>query len=290
MQNYYETMMREVDGRIAAIDRNGEHIIEDCKALLIFLKGKLAELKSYVETHSFGTEAEEIAFFKYRKPALLGRLLYFHEILCIETRRPIDREMLDGYYMKRQEEQKLFFDRHVSFYQYYRSGVCHLDHHYFLRGQQDDGFDVDVCHLDEDSAFSTGYDHLVARIMAMEMLYAFLTERRRVCLQRNDADTTSALLQVKGSYQWTGKITELVELIYGLNEIGCINDGESDIRELATFFGSLLGVEIKDRHCYDAYLDMKRRKNESRTYFLDKLRERLNLRMQRDDAREQQRR
>ena len=35
---------------------------------------------------------------------------------------------------------------------------------------------------------------------------------------------------------------------------------------------------------------MKRRKNESRTYFLDKLRERLNLRMQRDDAREMTRR
>ena len=31
---------------------------------------------------------------------------------------------------------------------------------------------------------------------------------------------------------------------------------------------------------------MKRRKNESRTYFLDKMRERLNLRMQRDDAKE----
>ena len=35
---------------------------------------------------------------------------------------------------------------------------------------------------------------------------------------------------------------------------------------------------------------MKRRKSESRTYFLDKLRERLNLRMQRDDAKEMQRR
>lgn len=42
-------------------------------------------------------------------------------------------------------------------------------------------------------------------------------------------------------------------------------------------------MEIKDRHCYGAYLDMKRRKNESRTYFLDKLCERLNLRMKRDD-------
>lgn len=75
-----------------------------------------------------------------------------------------------------------------------------------------------------------------------------------------------------------------------LDELGCINDGQNNIKELAAFFGSLLGLEIKDRHCYDAYLDMKRRKNESRTYFLDKLSERLNLRMQRDDEKERERR
>lgn len=87
------------------------------------------------------------------------------------------------------------------------------------------------------------------------------------------------------TFRWTGTLVELIELIYGLQEIGCINDGQNDIKELAAFFGSLFGREIKARHCYDAYLDMKRRKNESRTYFLDKMRERLNLRMQRDDER-----
>ena len=91
-------------------------------------------------------------------------------------------------------------------------------------------------------------------------------------------------------FRWTGSLVELVEIIYALDETGCINDGQNDIKDLAAFFGSLFGMEIKVRNCYDAYLDMKRRKNESRTYFLDKLRERLNLRMQRDDAREMTRR
>ncbi|WP_308573241.1 hypothetical protein [Parabacteroides distasonis] len=45
-------------------------------------------------------------------------------------------------------------------------------------------------------------------------------------------------------------------------------------------------MEIKERNCYDAYLDMKRYKKDSRTYFLDKMRERLNLRKQRDDEKE----
>lgn len=91
-------------------------------------------------------------------------------------------------------------------------------------------------------------------------------------------------------FRWTGSLVELVEIIYALDEIGCINDGQNDIKELTAFFGSQLGLEIKDSHCYNAYTDMKRRKSESRTYFLDKMRERLNLRMQRDDAKERTRR
>ena len=91
-------------------------------------------------------------------------------------------------------------------------------------------------------------------------------------------------------FRWTGSLIELIEVIYALDEMGCINDGQNDIKELTAFFGSQLGLEIKDSHCYNAYTDMKRRKSESRTYFLDKMRERLNLRMQRDDARERARR
>lgn len=99
-------------------------------------------------------------------------------------------------------------------------------------------------------------------------------------------DRAQESIYSKSSHRWTGTLVELVELIYGLQEARSIDDGETTINELASFFGSIFGVEIKDRHCYDAYLDMKRRKNESRTYFLDKMRERLNLRMQRDDERE----
>lgn len=62
---------------------------------------------------------------------------------------------------------------------------------------------------------------------------------------------------------------------------------EAPIHELAAFAGTLFGVYIRD--CYSAYTDMKHHKNESRTYFLDKMRERLNKRMQQDDEKERQR-
>ena len=90
--------------------------------------------------------------------------------------------------------------------------------------------------------------------------------------------------------RWTGAVVELVELIYALHEMKRIDNGEIAMNELAGFFGELFGIRLDARSLYDAYTDIKRRKGESRTYFLDKLRERLNLRMQRDDEKERERR
>lgn len=277
-------MIREVDNQIAAIDLNGNHIIKDCKTMLIFLKEKLTELKVFVQSEPFESDTDEIAFFKQYKPRILGPLFYFHHILRIESQRPPGEEELDDYYEKQQEEQKLFFDRHVAFFQYYRSGATYLDNYYFLRGRQGNVIDVDVCHLDDEAEFSTGYDYLVARIMAMEMLYAFLSVKRTY-LQNGNEDVSTELLKVKGSYQWTGSAIELI--VYGLSETGSINNGETPIHELAAFVGTLLNIDIRD--CYSTYTDMKRRKNESRTYFLDKMRERLNKRMEQDDEKERKR-
>lgn len=99
--------------------------------------------------------------------------------------------------------------------------------------------------------------------------------------------TTDNINQPVTIYQWTGSTVELVELIYGLIEMRSIHNGETPITELASFISSQFGIEIRD--CYSAYVDMKRRKNDSRTYYLDKMRERLNRRMHLDDEREQTR-
>lgn len=82
-------------------------------------------------------------------------------------------------------------------------------------------------------------------------------------------------------FKWTGSVVELVELIYGFTEMKSLNHGETPITELANFISGQFDVEIKD--CYSAYVDMKHRKNNSRTYYLDKMRERLNRRMELDD-------
>lgn len=89
---------------------------------------------------------------------------------------------------------------------------------------------------------------------------------------------------------WTGSVVELVELIYALHEMKRIDDGETAMNELAGFFGEIFSIQLDAQCLYNAYADTKRRKGESCTYFLDKMRGRLNLRMQRDDEKKRERR
>ena len=80
---------------------------------------------------------------------------------------------------------------------------------------------------------------------------------------------------------WTGKATDLVELLYALDTCNCINSGEIGVEELVDALSEIFGVEIKN--CYNVYMNMKRRKDDSRTYFLDELSEKLNKRMVESD-------
>ncbi len=100
----------------------------------------------------------------------------------------------------------------------------------------------------------------------------------------NKADET---ILNKDLCQWNSNGIDLVELVYGLSEIGSINTEKQPLHLVVKHISSFFGIDIKD--CYGAYVDMKQRKNDSRTYFLDKMRERLNQRMQRDDEKERMR-
>lgn len=81
--------------------------------------------------------------------------------------------------------------------------------------------------------------------------------------------------------RWTGKVTDLVEVLYALDTCDCINNGGIGVEELADALSEIFNVEIKN--CYNVYMNMKRRKDDSRTYFLDELREKLNKRMVESD-------
>ena len=134
---------------------------------------------------------------------------------------------------------------------------------------------------DADEQRTYAYKALLLVRHTLELLKAQVPPLTSICENREEEIPPTPALH------WTGNAVDLVEIIYGIDEMKCINNGDMPLGELATFFYTLLGVESKE--CYRFYTDIKHRKNESRTYFLDKMQERLNERMQRDDEKEKQR-
>lgn len=90
--------------------------------------------------------------------------------------------------------------------------------------------------------------------------------------------TTTATAPV---LQWTGSTLDLVESIYGLGEIGCINNGETPLKVLALALNEFFGLKTKE--CYRYYSAIKLRKNSTRTYFLDRMIAKLNEKIRHDE-------
>ena len=95
-------------------------------------------------------------------------------------------------------------------------------------------------------------------------------------------------VDTKPLVKWTGNAVDLVEMIYGICVMGSVNDGEVKFKDLAQAMYQFFGIKAKD--CYRFYTDIRRRKNHSRTYFLDRMQEKLNEKMRRDDELERMRR
>ena len=98
----------------------------------------------------------------------------------------------------------------------------------------------------------------------------------------------SAKSETQKSLQWTGNTLDLVELIYGLSEMGCIDNGETTLKVLAPALNEFFGLDTKE--CYRYYSAIKLRKNPSRTYFIDKMQKKLNEKIRRDEELERMRR
>ena len=84
--------------------------------------------------------------------------------------------------------------------------------------------------------------------------------------------------------KWTGKTAELVELIYGISVMGSVNDGTIQLKELVEELFIFFGIK-NTKGCYRIYNDIKMRKSDSRTYYLDSMRAELNHKMREEDRR-----
>jgi len=117
----------------------------------------------------------------------------------------------------------------------------------------------------------------------VQKMLCLITDNKQIDFSANGQNMPTGM-------QWTGKKTDFVELVYGLQTMGVINDGNVSVRDLLGFFNQIFGEVIPFEQCYGAYQAIKRRKLTVRAAFLESMLNGLHNRMKEDDRREQARR
>lgn len=195
----------------------------------------------------------------------------------IELMRPNGKiSTLRKYYLTELDQIEAFFYENIDFYKYYRSGSTHLDNEYFLREEQSVNFLMGTFYFEKDPTFSTISDYTVARILANEMLCAYLNDE---ILQLEEPRLKHPSFP-KIKITWTRSKTELVELIYAIYEACCFNFGKGSLKQLIKYFEVIFNIDLGNP--YHTYLEIRERSN--RTQFLDKLKELLIAKMDNDDC------
>jgi len=271
MDKFYKETYLKLETAIEELEIETDHSIKKMEAAIQLIIQSLSDLKNFVLKKDFKNMEEEIQFFKYQKPIIVSKLIYYNAIYKIETRRPYGNKRIRKYFTKELKKLKRFFENNLDFYKYYRSHNSFIDEKFFIRGKHDIRLWLDTFYFEADHRFSTSHDYKVAKIIANDLIQVYLEDRLNNFNLKKSSDT---------SLNWTASKTALTEMIYALYSQGAFNNGNTDIKLIAKAFEDTFNIDLGD--FYHTFMELKARKM-NRTKFLDSLCEALIKKMDEQD-------
>jgi len=272
MKQFHDETLQRLETAIGELEIEVDYPLERMENIITTIVEYLSEIKEYVLKRGFRNNEEEIRFFKYQKPVIVSKLIYYNAIYKIETKKPTETKAIKKHLKTELKKLKKFFNNNLDFYKYYRTGNSSLDDRLFLRKNHDIKLCLDTEYFQSDHTFSTSHDYKVAKVMANDLIQVYIEDQ----LYNTDNTKTIDLHKLT----WTGSKTALTELIYALYQQGVFDNGNSDIREIAKYFESIFNTELGN--FYQTFLELRMRKM-NRTKFLDALREGLIKKMDEQD-------
>ena len=275
MEKFYNEIHLKLETAIQEIGSEADCPTKSIEAVIQLIITSLSDLKDFILKKDFKNTEEEIYFFKYQKPLIVSKLIYYNAIYKIETRKPYGVKRTRKYLNKELKKLKRFFDNNLDFYKYYRSNNSFLDESLFVRGKHNIGLWLDTFYFEADHRFSTSHDYKVAKIIANDLIQVYLEDQ----LSNNKQKNTSESYPLN----WTANKTALTELIYALHSQGVFDNGNADIKLIARTFELAFNINLGD--FYHTYMELKSRKI-NRTKFLDGLRDALIRKMEEEDGKD----
>lgn len=281
----YTKLIAELEQNIKTLNLENIDIYFISEQGVKFCNKTLDQFRELVVNGAFNSHKDEINFYKNIKPQVLSKLIYFVENFNIESKRPktgikAQTKYLNNYIKTLQK----YFNNHQEFYHYFKRGATNLDEQYFLSKNATIRLNKEDYQFFTDSQFSTSHDITVATFIAYEKLIVKLKLEITKLKTGINMSGIEKAFQKEYDLNWTGSKTDLIELIYALQSSGAINNGKTDIKQLAQVCEQLFDIDLGDY--YRSYLSIRIRKT-GRTKFLSFLREKLLKRMDATDEREQ---
>lgn len=278
MELFINTMFNTMLEEINFIQLENESALNKLDRIIPLIQKKVIELKTYFLECIELTEQQEIHFFKHQKTKFNALLIYYIELYNFEIKKPVENSEESKLFIKNQI-QKLYLhkEQNIDFYTYLKSNMTYCDSTYFTRNNFDFRTKLNPHCFESDPCFSTSHDYLTAIFSANDRL---MTHYQNLLNQEErNPDTWSTLKTNQTELKWTSSKSNLIELIYAIQQTGCFNNGNTDIKQIAALFSEIFDVNLGD--FYRTYLDLKARN--TRTKFLDQLRNNLENKMIDDD-------
>ena len=272
-------LLNKLNEQLNFIDLEIDHQIKKCEQAITIILMSIKELKKTVIKTNFKSETEEIQFFKEVKPQFSSKLIYYNRIYKIEMKKPNGgNRILKKYYNNELLKLKAFFDNELEFYQYFRSGSTYLDYKYFIRGNFDIKLGLDTYYFETDTSFAVSHDFKVATILANDLIQLYLENQLLMLENKEISDKSQRKPNAK--LTWTGSKIALVELMYALHTEGVLNNGATDLKEIAEYFEHIFEINLGQYR--RAFLEIRARKTD-KTKFIDNLKKTLENRMNNSD-------
>lgn len=258
-------IIRKLDEELTQLKSKQQSSLINAETAVGICQLALDQLRKLVIKNGFDTEEEEIHFFKYVKPKVLGKYIYYVQLFEIESHRYNAAPKFQIKYLNQfSKDLHKYLEENIQFCQYYWGDKTKLDKFYFLRENSNYRMSVrNICVL-MDYKYSTAQDAMAASIIAYEQLIKYVDKEIDI-LNFGPLKDREAF---KSNAYWNGTIAAAVELLYALKFSGVVNNGNIDIHELAQIFEKMFNIKLEDY--YRVFLDIKGRKK-SKTKFLDKL-------------------
>lgn len=273
MNKFYTETLHKLETEINDLEIETDHSIQQIEAVIGIILKCLSEVKKYVLNRGFKNFGEEIHFFKYQKPTIVSKLIYYNAIYKIETKKPYGSKPIKKYLNDELRKLKRYFDNNLEFYKYYRTNNSFIDDKLFVRGKYDIKLSLDTFYFEADHSFSTSHDYKVAKIIANDLIQVYLEDQLHNTAYRDKSTDLPKL-------NWTGSKTAMIELIYALYSQGVFDNGNADIKVIAKTFERTFNLDLGD--FYHTFMELKSRKINS-TKFLDSLRDALIRKMDEQD-------